>query len=72
MGEAEAAIFEVHMMMLDDQDYCDSVFNIIETQNICAEYAVAVNGENFSKMFAEMDDDYMKTRSADVKSCWAL
>ena len=67
VGEAEAAIFEVHMMMLDDQDYCDSIFNIIETQNINAEYAVAVTGENFSKMFAEMDDDYMKARSADVK-----
>jgi len=67
VGEAEAAIFEIHMMMLDDQDYCDSIFNIIETQKVCADYAVAATGENFSRMFAEMDDDYMKARSADVK-----
>jgi phosphotransferase system enzyme I (PtsI) len=67
VGEAEAAIFEVHIMMLDDQDYCDSVYNIIETQEICAPYAVAATGENFSRMFADMDDDYMKARAADVK-----
>ena len=67
VGEAEAAIFEIHIMMLDDQDYKDSVYNIIETQNVCAEYAVATTGENFAHMFSEMDDEYMQARSADVK-----
>jgi phosphotransferase system enzyme I (PtsI) len=67
VGEAGAMIFDVHQMMLDDQDYLDSITNMIETQNINAEYAVAVTGDNFSKMFAEMDDDYMKARAADVK-----
>ena len=67
VGEAEAAIFEIHVMMLDDQDYKDSIYNIIETQNVCAEYAVATTGENFAKMFSDMDDEYMKARSADVK-----
>ena len=67
VGEAEAAIFEVHMMMLDDEDYCDSVYNIIREQEMNAEYAVAKTGDNFSAMFSEMDDDYMKARAADVK-----
>ena len=67
LGEAEAAIFEVHIMMLDDEDYCESIYSIIETQKICAEYAVATTGENFARMFAEMNDDYMKGRAADVK-----
>ena len=67
VGEAESAIFEVHMMMLEDQDYMDSIYNIIETQKVCAEYAAASTGENFSRMFAEMDDEYMKARAADVK-----
>ena len=67
VGEAEAAIFEIHMMMIDDQDYLDSIYNIIESQLICAEYAVATTGENFARMFAAMDDDYMKARAADVK-----
>ena len=67
VGEAEAAIFEIHMMMLDDQDYKDSIYNIIESQSVCAEYAVATTGENFAKMFSDMDDEYMKARSADVK-----
>lgn len=67
VGESEAAIFEVHMMMLDDDDYCESIYNIIRDQAMSAEYAVAVTGDNFSKMFADMDDDYMKARAADVK-----
>ena len=67
VGEAGAMIFDVHQMMLEDQDYLDSITNMIETQNINAEYAVAVTGDNFSTMFAEMDDDYMKARAADVK-----
>ena len=67
VGESGAMIFDVHQMMLDDQDYLDSITNMIETQNINAEYAVAVTGDNFAKMFAEMDDDYMKARAADVK-----
>ena len=67
VGEAEAAIFEVHMMMLDDEDYCHSVYNIIREQEMNAEYAVARTGDNFSAMFGEMDDDYMKARAADIK-----
>ena len=67
VGEASAAIFEVHQMMLEDDDYRDSIENMIRTENVNAEYAVAVTGDNFSKMFAEMDDDYMKARAADIK-----
>ena len=67
VGEASAAIFEVHQMMLDDLDYQESVTNMIQTQNVNAEYAVAMTGDNFSQMFAAMDDDYMKARAADVK-----
>ncbi len=67
VGESGAAIFEVHMMLLDDDDYCESVYNIIESQKVSCEYAVAVTGDNFSKMFAEMDDEYMKERAADIK-----
>jgi phosphotransferase system enzyme I (PtsI) len=67
VGEANAAIFEVHQMMLEDDDYVDSVLNIIETQSINAEYAIAATGDNFSQMFASMDDAYMKERAADVK-----
>lgn len=67
VGETGAAIFEVHQMMLDDDDYCESVKNIITQQSVGAEYAVAVTGDNFSTMFAQMDDDYMKARAADVK-----
>lgn len=66
-GETEAAIFEVHIMMMDDEDFCDSVYNIIRTQETNAEYAVAVTGDNFYQMFAAMDDDYMKARAADIK-----
>lgn len=67
VGEASAAIFEVHQMMLEDEDYLDAIYNMIKTENINAEYAVAVTGDNFSEMFAGMDDDYMKARAADVK-----
>ena len=67
VGESGAAIFEVHGMMLDDEDYCDSICNIIESQQVSSEYAVAVTGDNFSKMFAQMDDEYMKARAADIK-----
>ena len=67
VGEDNAAIFEVHQMMLDDEDYCDSIRNIITTQEVNAEFAVATTGDNFSEMFASMDDDYMRARSADVK-----
>ncbi len=67
VGEANAAIFEVHQMMLEDDDYLDAIHNMIRTENVNGEYAVAVTGDNFSEMFANMDDDYMKARSADVK-----
>lgn len=67
VGEANAAIFEIHQMMLDDGDYNEYVENIIETQKVNAEYAVAVTGDNFAQMFRAMDDDYMRERAADVK-----
>ena len=67
VGDSGAAIFEVHMMMIDDLDYNGSNQNMIESQSVNAEYAVAMTGDNFSTMFAEMDDDYMKARAADVK-----
>ena len=67
VGEANAAIFEIHQMMLEDDDYNESVENIIRTQQVNAEYAVAATGDNFSQMFAAMDDDYMRGRAADVK-----
>lgn len=67
VGEASAAIFEVHQMMLEDEDYLDAIHNMIQTEMVNAEYAVAVTGDNFSEMFASMDDDYMKARAADVK-----
>lgn len=67
VGEVNAAVFDVHAMMVEDGDYVDSIVNIIETQQVNAEYAVAVTGDNFSRMFAEMDDDYFKARAADVK-----
>ena len=67
VGEASAAIFEVHQMMLEDDDYLDSIYNMIRTEMVNAEYAVAITGDNFAEMFANMDDDYMKARSADVK-----
>ena len=67
VGEANAQIFEIHLMMLDDDDYNESIINIINTQKVNAEYAVAVTADNFSEMFASMDDAYMQARSADVK-----
>ena len=67
VGEVNAAIFEVHQMMLEDLDYIESITNMINSQQINAEYAVAATGDNFSEMFAAMDDDYMRARAADVK-----
>lgn len=67
VGEVNAAIFEVHQMMLDDLDYVESIQNMIKSQEVNAEFAVANTGDNFSEMFASMDDDYMKERAADVK-----
>ncbi len=67
VGEANAAIFEVHQMMLDDLDYEESIINMINTQNVNAEFAVATTGDNFSEIFAAMDDEYMNARAADVK-----
>ena len=67
VGEANAAIFEIHQMMLEDDDYKESVEHIIESQMVNAEYAIAQTGDNFSKMFAAMDDEYMRGRAADVK-----
>jgi len=67
VGEASAAIFEVHQMMLEDDDYLEAIDNMIRTERVNAEYAVAMTGDNFSEMFASMDDDYMKARAVDVK-----
>ena len=67
VGETNAQIFEIHMMMLEDDDYNESIKNIIETQKVNAEYAVAVTADNFAEMFSSMDDAYMQARAADVK-----
>ena len=67
VGETNAQIFEIHMMMLEDEDYNESIANIIETQKVNAEYAVAVTADNFAEMFSSMDDAYMQGRAADVK-----
>ncbi len=67
VGEANAQIFEIHMMMLEDMDYNDSIQNIIDTQSVNAEYAVAVTSDNFAEMFGAMEDAYMKERAADIK-----
>ncbi len=67
VGEANAQIFEIHQMMVEDDDYNESIINIIETQKVTAEYAVAVTADNFAAMFAAMDDSYMQARAADVK-----
>ena len=79
IGETNAQIFEIHQMMLEDDDFIDSVLNIIEKQKMCAEYAVAVTGDNLSHLFSAMDDSYMKERAMDVKdvanriiSCFSL
>ena len=67
VGEENAAIFEVHMMMLEDDDYNDSIKNIIEAESVNAEYAVSITSDNFSEMFAAMDDSYFQARAADIK-----
>ena len=67
VGEASAAIFEVHQMMLEDEDYLEAIQNMIRTEQVNAEYAVAVTGDNFAEMFASMDDGFMVERSADIK-----
>ena len=67
VGESSAAIFEVHQMMLEDEDYLEAIHNMIRTEMVNAEYAVAVTGDNFSELFAGMEDDYMKARAADIK-----
>lgn len=67
VGEANAAIFEVHQMLLEDEDFLDAINNMIQTELINGEYAVSVTGDNFSQMFAAMEDDYMKARAADIK-----
>lgn len=67
VGEANAAIFEIHQMMLEDDDYAESIENMIQMQKVNAEYAVAQTADNFARMFSLMDDDYMKERAADVK-----
>ena len=67
VGEADAQIFEIHMLMIDDDDYNDSIVCLIENQSVNAEYAVAVTADNFAQVFAERGDDYMQARSADVK-----
>ena len=67
VGEANAAIFEIHMMMVEDEDYNDAITEMITSQNVNAEYAVAITEDNFAEMFAAMDDAYMQARSADVR-----
>ena len=67
VGEDNASIFEIHQMMLDDEDYLDAVKGILDTQGATAEYAVSATGENFSAAFAAMEDEYMRARAADVK-----
>ena len=67
VGEANAQIFEIHMMMIEDEDYNESIKNIIETQMVNTEYAVAVTSDNFSAMFGSMEDSYMKARAADIR-----
>ncbi|MGN0163265.1 MAG: phosphoenolpyruvate-utilizing N-terminal domain-containing protein, partial [Candidatus Ornithomonoglobus sp.] len=65
VGETNAQIFEIHMMMLDDDDYNEAIAGVIESQRVNAEYAVAVTADNFAEMFASMDDSYMQARAAD-------
>ena len=67
VGESNAMLFQTHQFMLEDLDYVEAIENMIQTQSVNAEYAVSVTGDNFSQMFASMDDDYMKARSADIK-----
>lgn len=73
VGQQIAVLFEVYQMMLDDDDYCESIVNIINTKKTSADFAIAMTEENFSKMFYEMDDLYMRERAADVKDVsWRL
>lgn len=67
VGETNAQIFEIHMMMLEDEDYNESIENIIDTQSVNAEYAIAVTADNFAQMFSAMEDTYMQARAADVR-----
>lgn len=67
VGEANAQIFEIHMMMVEDEDYNDAIIGLIRSQSVNAEYAVAVTSKNFAEMFSSMDDSYMQARAADVK-----
>lgn len=67
VGEANAEIFEAHQLMLQDEGFIDAITNMIRSQNVNAEYAVASQGDNFARMFADMDDDYMRARAADIK-----
>ena len=67
IGETNAQIFEIHMLMLEDEDYCEAIDSIIETQHVNAEYAVAVTSDNFAEMFLAMDDAYMQARAADIR-----
>ena len=67
VGKVNAEIFEVHQIMLEDEDYQDAIHNMICNENVNAEYAVSITGDNFADMFANMDDDYMRERAADVK-----
>ena len=67
VGEENAAIFEIHEMMLEDDDYIDAVRSIVENQGATAEYAVATTGDNFAAAFADMEDAYMKARATDVR-----
>lgn len=67
VGESNAMLFQTHQFMLEDLDYVEAITNMIQTQSVNAEYAVSITGDNFSQMFASMDDDYMRERAADVK-----
>ena len=67
VGEASAAIFEVHQMLLDEEDYRASIYNMIRTEKVNAEYAIGATGDNFAAIFSCMDDDYMRARAADIK-----
>ncbi len=67
VGESSAAIFEVHQMVLEDEDYLDAICHVIRTEMVNAEYAAAITGDNFAAMFAGMEDEYMQARAADVK-----
>ena len=67
VGEVNAMIFEIHQMMLEDDDYNESIYNIIRNDGVNAEFAVATTGDNFARMFAEMEDEYFKARAVDVK-----